>query len=79
MPAEIDDHTTSQPACAVCPAEMDWETCVAESGLGVAKLHPVDGARVCVEETMPGLSASLISMLIVLPIYLALSHLVSKF
>ena len=78
MPAGIDDRKTLQPTCAVCPAELDWETCVTETGwFGDANLHPVDGARMCVDEAMPGLSTSLISLLIVLPIYLGLSRLVS--
>ena len=72
MPAGVDDPTTPQEACSACRADMEWESCA----LGDANLHPVDDARMCAEEQLPKLTASLVSMAIVLPIYLTLSHLV---
>lgn len=76
MPAGMDDPTTTSiPACVACQADMDLETCA----LGVANLHPIDDARICGDEDMPGVATSLVNVAIVLPIYLTLSSLVSAF
>lgn len=62
MPAGMDDSTTTDPACVACPVEEDWQMC----GLGANA--PVEGARECRQEELPGITTSLITVLIVVPI-----------
>jgi len=73
MPVGTDDPTTEDPACVACPVEEDWQMC----GLGAN--GPVDGARVCVDEELPGLTASLVNVLIAAPVYLVISRAVRLF
>lgn len=70
MPAGMDDLTTSDPACLQCPVEQDPQLC----GLGANGL--VDGARTCTEDELPGKTAWLISMMIIVPIYILMSRVV---
>ena len=61
MPAGTDDVSTKDPACTACPAEQDPQLC----GLGNG---PVDGDRTCAEEELPGLTASLVTVAIIVPV-----------
>jgi hypothetical protein len=70
MPAGMDDLTTEDPACLQCPVEQDWQLC----GLGANGL--VEGARTCSEEELPGKTAWIISMMIIIPIYMIVSRMV---
>jgi len=62
FPAGVDDPTTPDPACSACPVEEDWETCA------MGETAPINESRTCVDEEMPGLLASLITVAIVVPL-----------
>ena len=62
FPAGVDDPTTPDPACSACPVEEDWETCA------MGETAPINESRTCVDEEMPGLLASLITVAIVVPV-----------
>lgn len=67
MPAGMDDIATPDPACGACPVEIDWTACG-------SRTSPVNGARMCADESMPGAVASFVSFMIVVPIYMTLTR-----
>ena len=70
FPAGVDDPTTPHPACSACPVEEDWETCA------MGETAPINESRTCVQEQLPGMTLSLLSTLVALPVMGCLSYLV---